>query len=47
MKGEKITEIEFLRIVAQISLAVEFETFEAFSNHGQEKSSLKILFFLI
>ena len=42
MKGEKITEIEFLLIVAQISLAVEFKTFEAFSNHGQGKSRYSV-----
>ena len=42
MKGEKITEIEFLLIVAQISLAVEFKTFKAFSNHGQGKSRYSV-----
>lgn len=38
MKEEKITKIAFLLIVAQISLAMEFETFKAFSNHGKGKS---------
>ncbi|XP_066029648.1 gamma-glutamyl hydrolase-like [Pocillopora verrucosa] len=38
MKEEKITKIAFLLMVAQISLAVEFETFAAFSNHKQGKS---------
>ena len=42
MKGEKITEIEFLLIVAQISLAVEFEKFEAFSNHRLGKSRYSV-----
>ncbi|CAH3127584.1 unnamed protein product [Pocillopora meandrina] len=40
MKEEKITKIAFLLMVAQISLAVEFETFAAFSNHKQGKSRI-------
>ena len=42
MKGEKITEIEFLLIVAQFSLAMEFETFKAFSNQGKGKSRYSV-----
>ena len=42
MKEEKITKIAFLLIVAQISLAMEFETFKAFSNHGKGKSKYSV-----